>query len=258
MHRSSLSILFACVSIVLAQSDEYSPFFDPIQYSGRQPLILRKRQNCPTGYNNCGSLGSGADSACCPTDQNCAVDAVGHVACCPSYAVCTGTIAGTLTVSATTTTTSTPVYGGTTTTASFNTASSITSGVAGGGSTVPNTYYPFVYIPTSYANAALCSSAWTSCQAESTACFQSLAGTNGVTVSGVAGGTTQIGISATVAIQASSICSSLSASACRGLQTQQCAGGNANAGGPRPTPCPGMVYAIGAGAVVGAAGALMP
>jgi hypothetical protein len=256
MHQRSVSVLFACLGIVLAQSNEYSPLFDPIQYARGQPLILHKRQTCPTGYNNCGYLGSGADGACCSSDQNCAVDAAGHVACCPSNAVCTGTIDGTITVSVTTSTTNTPVPGETTTTGSFNSVNPITTGVAGGGSTVPNTYYPFTYIPTFFANAGICSSYWTSCQSASASCFTSLAGTNGVTVSGVAGGTTIMGQSALVAISASSICSSLSATACRGLSTQRC-NGDANAGGPRPTPCPGLVYAMGAGAVVGAAGALM-
>lgn len=274
MHQRSLSVLFACVSIVLAQSDEYSPFYDPIQYARGQPLILHKRQNCPTGYNNCGSLGPGADAACCPTDQNCAVDAGDHVACCPFNAVCTGTIDGTITVSATTTD-GAPTLGATTDT--FDSANPTVTGVFGGGSTVPNVYYPFVYIPTSYANAALCSSAWTSCQAESTSCFASVAGINGVTVSGIAGGTTITGSSGAVVSAASSICSTLSVSACYRLQVQNCAqfgdNGNgaatangatsangattANGAGPRPTPCPGMVYAMGAGAVVGAAGALM-
>lgn len=226
--------------------------------------MLHKRQNCPTSYNNCASLGSGANVACCPTNQNCALDAAGHVACCPYNAVCTGTIAGTITASATTTT-GAPTLGVTTTTDDYNTASPTVTGDFGGGSTVPNDFFPFIYIPTSYANAGLCSSAWTSCQAESTSCFASVAGVNGVTVSGVAGGTTISGNSGAVASSASSICSSLSTSACYNLQVTDCAqfgnGGiastSANAGGPRPTPCPGMVYAMGAGAVMGAAGALM-
>lgn len=253
MHHRSLSVLFACVSIVLAQSDEYSPFFDPVQYARSQPLILHKRQNCQAGYNNCASLGSGADGACCPSDQNCAVDSAGHVACCPSNAVCTGTIDGPIIVSPTTTTSITPIPGATTTTT--GTFNPVTTGVSGGGSTVPNTYYPFTYIPTFFANAAICSSYWTSCQSASASCFASLAGTNGVTVSGIAGGITVTGTSAQVVATAASICSELSSTACRGLSTQQCA--NGNAGGPGPTPCPAMVYAMGAGAVVGAAGALI-
>lgn len=260
MHTRRLCLQIAAVGFALAQQQqaEYSPFFDPVQYGRGQPLLLHKRQNCPSGYNNCGSLGSGANAACCPTDSNCALDEVGHVACCQIDAVCTGTIDGTIIESVTST--SNYILGSTTTTDSFQTA---ITGVAGGGSTVPNLYYPFIYIPTSYANAALCSSAWTTCQSQSTACLASVAGVNGVTVSGVAGGITVTGNSGLILSSASSICSTLSTSACYNLQVQNCAqfGSNGvtavNAAGPKRTPCPGMVYAMGAGAVFGAAGAMM-
>jgi hypothetical protein len=258
MHMHTLCVLLAAVGTALAQQqqDEYSPFLDSVQYARGQPLLLHKRQNCPAGYNNCGSLGGDADAACCPTNSNCALDEAGHVACCPFNAVCTGTIDGTITGTAKPTTGF--VFGSTTTTDSFQTA----TGVQGGGSTVPNIYYPFIYIPTSYANAALCSSAWTTCQSQSTACLASVAGVNGVTVSGVAGGITVTGSSGLVLSSASSICSTLSTSACYNLQVQNCAqfgsnGVSPNAGGPKATPCPGMVYAMGAGAVVGAAGVMM-
>jgi hypothetical protein len=133
---------------------------------------------------------------------------------------------------------------------------------------VPNNYYPFVYIPTSYANAQLCATAYSQCQAESTACLASLAGVNGVTVSGVGFGLTVQGSTGTILSQASSICSSLSQSACYGLQESQCSsfggsissdvtGGLSTNAGPRPTACPGMVYAAGAGVMMGAMGALV-
>jgi hypothetical protein len=93
---------------------------------------------------------------------------------------------------------------------------------------------------------------------------------NGVTVSGANVGITVQGGSTTVA-GASSICSALSLSACYGLQTGVCpqygsgsgtatgSGGFAvsSAAGARVTSCPGLIYAVGAGAAVGAAGVLI-
>jgi len=208
--------------------------------------------------------------------MNCALDDAGHIACCPSNAVCTGTIDGTLTgtVTATSSTEGGFVLGGTTTSSTTDTSAipSFTTGVSGGGSTVPNNYYPFIYIPTSYANSDLCTSAYSSCQTASSSCFASLAGANGVTVSGFGGGITVQGSSGTLLSSASSICSSLSAQGCYNLQETQCSvfgsGSAATAtsttgfvevgnDGPKQTACPGMLYAAGAGAVFGAMGALV-
>jgi len=261
MRSIALILLLATLRTAEAGSDDdYSHFSNPL--FGLSDAVLVKRQSCASGYNSCSNLG--AANACCPSNTNCALDEAGHVACCPFNAVCTGTIAGTI-LGTITSTSSNFVLGGTT-----STISSITTGVAGGGSTVPNAYYPFIYIPTSYANAALCSSAWSSCQIESTSCFTSLAGVNGVTVTGLGVGITVQGSSGTILSSASSICSSLSVSACYNLQETQCSvfGGGATAtvtsgfvqpgkAGPRQTPCPGMLYAAGAGAVVGAVGALI-
>jgi hypothetical protein len=141
--------------------------------------------------------------------------------------------------------------------------------VEGGGSTVPNAVFPFVYIPSSFADQALCSSYWTSCQSESASCFSSLAGATQVTIAGP--GITSLGTAG-----ASSICSELSATACYNLELTTCAlfpaasGATMTAttnqlvqttavlgGGLRPTGCPEMMYALGAGAVVGAAGVLV-
>ena len=252
MLRHTIYFLIVAVGAALAEQEEYSPFYDPVQYGRGQPLLLHKRQNCPTGYDSCSGLGSGGDAACCYTNLNCDFDDAGHVACCPSNAVCTGTIDGTIAYSVTTTTGVTAAV----------------TGAYGGGGTVPNVFYPsYTYMPTGFANAGVCSSAWTACQSQSTSCFVAVAGQNGVTVAGVAGGITQLGVTGTALSSASSICSSLSERACYNLQETNCAqfsngaGGvtvAANAGRPRQTACPGMVYAIGAGAVVGAAGALIP
>jgi hypothetical protein len=175
--------------------------------------------------------------------------------------LCTGVISGSITGTPTTG----PIIG--TTTTSTGGAVSIT-GVGGGGSTVPNSYYPFIYAPTSFPDADQCSSAFTSCQAASTACFTSLAGANGVTVGGFGGGVTVQGVSGTILSAASSICSSLSSVGCSNLQdvstcsnfgsglgvTPTTTGGIIQIGNdsPRQTACPGMLYADGAGAMIGA------
>jgi hypothetical protein len=85
-----------------------------------------------------------------------------------------------------------------------------------------------------------------------------------VTVSGANVGITVQGATATVT-GASGICSSYSQQACYGLQTGICPQYGSGTGGfvvsgaavPRVTGCAGVIYAMGAGAMVGAAGALM-
>ncbi|EXJ77620.1 hypothetical protein A1O3_09848 [Capronia epimyces CBS 606.96] len=279
MRLSAASLLLPLLYTERAVADDYSPYSDPL-FGLSDAALLVKRQSCNSGLNSCSGLG--ADSVCCPSGTNCALDEAGHIACCPSNAVCTGTIAGTLTGSGsgtgsatgTSSTSGGPVLGGTTssTTASSPQITSLTTGVSGGGSTVPNNFYPFIYIPTTYANADLCTSAYSSCQSASTSCLVSLAGANGVTVSGFGGGITVQGTSGTVLSSASSICSSLSAVGCYNLQETQCSifgsgsGGTATTttgfvqvgnDGPRQTACPGMLYAAGAGAVFGAVGGLI-
>jgi len=257
MRAIAVAFISAVVHTIGTAANDYSPYSDPF-LALLDESFLAKRQGCQSGYSSCSNLG--AANACCPSNTNCALDQAGNVACCPFNAVCTGTIDGTITGSVTSSTTSTS-------------ASSLITGVAGGGSTVPNAFYPFVYMSTSYANADLCSSAWSSCQTASTSCFSSLAGVNGVTVSGFGGGITVQGSSGTILSSASSICSSLSQSACYGVQETQCSvfggasGGTATAtatagfvqpgnAGPVQTPCPGLIYAAGVGVIVGAVGAL--
>ena len=251
---------------ILATKVGYSPLSDPL-YGISDESLLVKRQGCQSGYSACSDLG--ADAACCPPDTLCTLDQAGHVACCPYNAVCTGTVDATIT--GTVTTTSSPTGTSTTgaiitsSTTPFQTAASLT-GVEGGYSTVQNAPYPFIYIPTSYANADLCFTAFSQASAQSTACVGQLAGVNGVTVSGVGMGITIQGASGTVVDSASaaSICSSLSSSACYGLQSDVCStinGGTDSTGGlppqngmPRQTACPGLVYAAGAGVLAGALG----
>jgi hypothetical protein len=264
MRTATLPPLVTLLSTASAFLDGYSQFSSPFAQADSGPLIL-KRQNCPSNYNSCSAIGY--SNACCPVNTNCALDAAGHIACCPFNAYCTGTAGGP--AGSATLSTSVFVLGAsstTTTTAAFITP---TTGVQGGGSTVPNAVFPFVYIPTSFANQALCSSYWTSCQSESASCFSSLAGATQVTIAGP--GITSLGTAG-----ASSICSELSATACYNLELTTCAlfpaaSGAATAtttnqfvqtttaigGGLRATGCPEMMYALGAGAVVGAAGVLV-
>jgi hypothetical protein len=268
MRIATLPPLLALLSTARAYLDGSSPFISPFAHVDSRPFIL-KRQSCPSNYNSCSAVGFG--NACCPVNTNCALDAAGHIACCPFNALCTGTVgASTGSVASTT---SAFVLGAsptaTTTTAAFITP---TSGVQGGGSTVPNAAFPFVYIPTSFANQALCSSYWTSCQSESALCFSSLAGATQVTIAGP-------GVTPPGTAGASSICSELSATACYSLELTTCAlfpaatgaaatatatttnqfvqTTAARAGGSRATGCPEMIYALGAGVVVGAAGVLV-
>ncbi|KEF52796.1 uncharacterized protein A1O9_11213 [Exophiala aquamarina CBS 119918] len=269
-------------STATAIADRYAPFLDSLFGLSNDALLIKRQNNCQSGYINCGNLG--ASDVCCSQGSNCALDQAGNIACCPSGAVCTGTIRGTRTDSVTSgsasgtnaaSSTTAFVLGGTTTSTTSQGTTAQPTGVAGGGSTVPNNFFPFIYIPTSYANAALCTSAFSSCQTASTSCFVALAGQNGVTVSGFGGGITVQGASGTILSTASSICSSLSAEGCYNLQESQCAGFGTGAGsnptgsgtttgfvqvgnhGPRQTACPGILYAAGAGAMVGAVGGLL-
>jgi hypothetical protein len=265
MRITTLPPLLAFLSTARAHLDGYSPFIDPFAHVDSRPLLV-KRQSCPANYNSCSTFGY--SDACCRVNTNCALDDAGHIACCPFNAACTGTVgAGTGSV---TSTSSGFVLGASSTTTSPATFITPTSGVEGGGSTVPNAPFAFVYIPTSFANQALCSLYWTSCQSESASCFSSLAGATGVTIAGP-------GVTSPGTAGASSICSELSASACYNLELPTCAQFPAatgaataasttnpfiqttvaGAGGLRATGCPEMMYALGLGAIVGAAGVLV-
>jgi hypothetical protein len=267
MRIATLPPFLALLSTARAYLDGYSPFINPFANGNSRPLIV-KRQSCPYGYNSCSAFGY--SNACCPVNTNCALDDADQIACCPFNAACTGTV-GAATGSVTYTS-SGFVLGGSMTTTSAAAFITPSSGIVGGGSTVPNAPFPFVYIPSSFANRDLCSSYWTSCQIESTSCFSSLAGATGVTIAGP--GITSLGPAG-----ASSICSELSAAACYDLDTPTICDhfpaatgvtttatptnpfiqttGAAGAAGSRATGCPEMLYALGVGAVVGVAGVLL-
>src|SRR2546421_2750332 len=211
MRTATLPPLVILLTTASALVDRYSQFSSPFAHADSGPLIL-KRQNCPLGYNSCSTIGY--TNACCPVNTNCAQDDAGHIACCPFNARCTGTVGGS--PGSAISSTSAFVLGASSTTTSTAAFITPTTGVEGGGSTVANAVFPFVYIPTSYADQALCSSYWTSCQSESASCFSYLAGVTQVTIAGP-------GITSLGAAGASSICSELSATACYNLDLTTCA-----------------------------------
>jgi hypothetical protein len=259
MRRTVFHFLssIALLSATVAADINYAPFADPLFGLSDESLLV-KRQGCALGADSCSDLG--AQEACCPPDTTCTLDQAGHVACCPYGAACTGTIDITITGTQSTSfipTPSTTSFIPTTSSTAFETPT-ITTGVVGGGATVPNTYgVVFNFIPTSYANRQACETAFSVVDAQETECLRNLAGVNGVTITGVGFGTTVQGQTGTIQLleSAGSVCSALSSSAVYGLESETCRdfrnadGVNA---GPRQTPCPGVLYA--AGAVAGAVG----
>ncbi len=95
---------------------------------------------------------------------------------------------------------------------------------------VPNSYYPYPVLPTTYTGSDDCSSSYTACQAESAKCTGFIEGGGyGVTVGGQDGVITQQ--AALGPSSAEAICSSLSQEACHGLDVSMCStlGGAAKA-----------------------------
>jgi hypothetical protein len=203
----------------------------------------------------------GFPGSCCKGNANCGLDNVGHVACCPVGAVCTGTVSGAFATGGADQTTTALIVGGV----------SPAAAATGDYSVVANPYYPFKAIPTTYANAAGCSAAWTGCQSDVSRCTAYLQGQQvtdgvatgnaGVTISAPNGGVTVNAATtlpqATITMapaQASSICSSLSMAGCSGLQVTACSVfGNGNGAG---RACGGYGAVFG-GAAVGLAGQML-
>lgn len=265
------SLLFL-VNLAMATSFQYLPFSSP--YVGQQIQdvegsagdLLRRQSGCASGLISCANLGG--LGVCCKSNAMCALDQAGHVACCPVGSACTGTInAGSVLatgLSTGSTSTSAP-QSQTTTTPS---ATSNSAQVTGLRSTVPNSYFPFIYLPTTFSNAAECSSSFSSCGSAFSSCTSSLGtGANGVTAPGVT--ITGPGVGATAqtplpSVSAASICSSLSTQACYPLQLTNCpmygtAGETAPsaatfiAPNTAPPRC-AAIYGVGVGIVVGIAG----
>ncbi len=254
MLFSNILTLSAFLTLPTALATQYSPFLAPntnpaSNFKGLINLdLFRRDSKCPT---DCSAMNS---QACCPKNTNCAVDGAGNIACCPHNAACTGNLGegGAAATAA-------PASGGKTNTAN---AAAITHAIAGG-STVANSFYQYPYLPTTYANAAQCTSSFSSCQLESAKCTGMLEGGGmAVTINGPGGGVTQEG--AMPVPSAESICSSLSVEACHGLALTQCAtlggaGGTAagrfvvGSANSAPTRCPMALYGMGVGVAVGVA-----
>lgn len=241
-----------------AQATSFSPFKPAQAIQHHHAYLFQRVNQCLSSQHFCS--GSNGDSGCCSTDSTCATDNAGHIACCPTHAVCTGTLggsAGTVTATGSPPTTQALVVS-TSTPQSLSTANA-----NGGGGTVPNPYFPYIYLPTTYANADLCSSAFSSCRSEFSMCTSSLGtGGNGVTVTVSGAGE---GITAQPALgtaSAGSICSSLSTQACYNLGLGNCplygtgttaGGGSFSAGNAAPTRC-AQLYHVAVAVAVGVAG----
>ena len=250
MRKSHVIFL---VAFSTAISSEYSPFHEPYlghtfnSYNGFVLDLFRRDDNCGSGVS-CSAMGD--QSSCCKENTRCAVDMAGHVACCPDNAECTGTIGGGAVIATATGSVSSPT-------------DSVASATITG-SIVPNGYFPFPYLPTTYPNAAVCSSSFSSCKTEFSRCTsQLIAGDNGLTISGIGPGITRE--AALPSTSAASICSSLSTKACYNLQLANCpmygtaAGGTfVGAEGAAPTRCAGLYgVGMGVGVALGVAGQLV-
>jgi hypothetical protein len=217
-------------------------------------LELLKRQNnaCATSYFNCAGLG--APGLCCPRTAVCSADQAGQVACCPQGAACTGAIGAIATgTNPSASSTVSFVIASTTSESPFVQE---TNG-ANRGSTVQNQFYPFPYIPTTYNNAAACSSAYTSCQSDAASCTAALAnGAAGVTISAPGGSGATITAIPSVGLQsAQSICSSLSSLGCSQLTVEACAAFDGQGNAAKRARC--ADYLMTAGVAVGIAGQLL-
>ena len=170
--------------------------------------ILKRQDDCPGGHSACSNMGK--SDICCRDGTNCSRDAADNIACCPTGAKCTGSLTGTSTGTNfmfPQTASATPTSG--------SPQPTIT------GSTMTGAAYPFVYVPTSFSNAASCTSYYSLCESEYSMCTANFAGQYGVTVAGPNGaGVTVNGPSATPAAQ--SVCSSLKMEACHGLSLGHC------------------------------------
>lgn len=98
---SLCSILLLLTS--LAEASLFSPFLSVLEWSQTDsnetfhelPKRALDPTSCPTNYKNCAAIG--APGLCCANSAICAPDQAGHVACCPSGAVCTGAISSIIT-----------------------------------------------------------------------------------------------------------------------------------------------------------------
>lgn len=242
--------VFVSLAACQASATSFLPFEPAQNVQHHQGYLFQRQNQCPSNQKFC--PGTSGDSGCCRTDSQCAADTAGRLACCPNGAACTGRLGGSS--GAGTSAVSQPATG---TPASQPTP---TMNANAGGMTVPNPYYPYVMLPTTYPNAEACSSAFSSCRSEFTECTNSLtASGNGVTVSGALGGITAQ--PALNAASAGAVCSSLSTVACYNLGLGNCpmygtaaaTGGTSPAGNGASGGCV-QIYRVAVAVAVGVAG----
>jgi len=187
------------------------------------------------------------------------MDKSNNIACCLEGATCTGSITrasgtGAVLGGATTVQPGSATITSNPATTTSNPIATITDSASV--SYVANAYFPFPYIPTTYANSAECNSAYNACQTNYAACTANLEGNAyGVTVIAPGGGGVTVAptVVAVGSASATSICSSLSGQACYSIASDSCAvfgGGsfsNAAATGAAPRPRASMgCFAAGA------------
>ncbi|CCU74578.1 hypothetical protein BGHDH14_bgh03043 [Blumeria hordei DH14] len=213
------------------------PFQDPISLSNissskdEENILLKRDGNCPINYNSCSTLAAEFGGACCESGANfssstsslCTTDGAHRVACCTIGAKCTGRL------DKPSTTTEGAFFGNpaeepTNTLSITTTSNGILTSPTSTGSVVVNAYFPFPYIPTTYADRTVCLSAYSACQTNYAACAANLQGSNyGVTIIAPAGGITMSPTAQNLGLSsATSICSSLSSKACYGIVSTNC------------------------------------
>lgn len=188
-------------------------------------LLKKRADNCPNGYNPCSNMGN--SNVCCQDGTRCTKDAANYIACCPTGASCTGSLGGGFANPTGTQTSSSfmfPQPGSATPTTTFDSSDPQITG-----STLVGAAYPFVYVPTTFDNAATCSAYYSMCQSDYSKCTSTLGARYGVTVAGGGAGVTVGGAAEPSAVI--STCSSLSMEACHGLHLGNCesyGGGGSN------------------------------
>lgn len=231
-------LLSLLLHAVLTLHTAHADYIPPINYAA----VERRQTACPSSYFSCASQGAAFAGICCVNGQVCSLDSSSNPACCPSGYVCTG-----------------PAPTGTQTLPTGTAAVSY----------VTNAYFAFPAIPTSFSNAAACSSAVGACASNYAVCTSDLAsgtGGVGVTINVPGGGGVTVAPTHTVfpVASATSMCSSLESAACYGLSSARCATagsaggfvvGTANAAAPRVTGCVGGMFGVMAGVGVGVLGA---
>ncbi|KAK0754077.1 hypothetical protein B0T18DRAFT_398445 [Schizothecium vesticola] len=196
LARFGLAVALA--ALLVPQTHGLQQPFQPVETA----RVVQKRQGsgCLENFYSCAQYGAAFNGVCCQNGQTCRLDTNNNPACCPRNAICTGVAP-----------------------ANFQPPNPTID-------FVPNPYYSFPYIATSFGNARACSQAIGQCSDSFQACTSQLGGQAGVgnyhvTVVVPGGGGTTVtgngGINYGPA-SATSICSSLSRIACRDIQPGMC------------------------------------